>query len=54
MAKKIYVKPQIKKVKLLPQEAVLTNCKTDSGGPASTRPCNVQHPAPCQFEAAGT
>lgn len=40
MAKKIYAKPQINKVKLLPQEALLTNCKRADGPDSATVPCS--------------
>jgi hypothetical protein len=43
--KKPYVKPEIKKVELRPEEAVLGNCKTGvSAGPGSGT-CNT--PAAC-------
>ena len=43
--KKPYVKPQVKRVELKPEEAVLGACKTASlGGPAQSK-CNL--PANC-------
>jgi len=34
--KKFYQKPKIKRVKLAPEEAVLTACKTTFGGPSGS------------------
>ncbi len=39
MAKKTYTKPQINKVRLLPQEAVLTACKRADGPDSTAVPC---------------
>jgi len=36
--KKLYQKPEIRRVKLAPQEAVLTACKTTFGGSAGGAP----------------
>jgi hypothetical protein len=41
MAKKIYAKPEINKVRLLPKEAVLTNCKRSDGPVSTSEPCNT-------------
>jgi hypothetical protein len=38
--KKPYVKPELKKVPLRPEEAVLGGCKTVSGGPLSGGSCD--------------
>lgn len=37
--KKIYSKPQLKQVKLLPEEAVLSNCKAVAGS-GGAKKCN--------------
>ena len=39
--KRPYRKPQIEEVKLIPEEAVLTNCKTASGRGSTTRACSA-------------
>lgn len=38
--KKTYRKPQIKQVKLVPEEAVLTNCKTTGTGQNRNNDCS--------------
>jgi len=39
--KKHYEKPQLQEVKLVPEEAVLTNCKTANGLAGGTRTCRT-------------
>jgi len=39
--KKPYVKPEVRRVPLRPEEAVLGGCKTASGGAGSGGSCNV-------------
>lgn len=45
--KKIYVKPEIKKVSLVPEQSVLANCKTSKGGTAGQQGSNCNKPKPC-------
>lgn len=54
MAKKTYKKPRIKKVKLVPEEAVLTNCKTfSSGGWGSAAPrCTFRGGPECSAQGS--
>lgn len=39
--KKPYERPSLKEVKLIPEEAVLTNCKTATGRGTTTRACSA-------------
>lgn len=45
--KKSYTKPEIKKVALVPEQAVLANCKTSKGGVSGTQGSNCNKPKPC-------
>ncbi len=49
--RRAYEKPQIKKVKLTPQDAVLTGCKTTMNAAASGKRCSE---AGCVNKAAGS
>lgn len=52
--KKLYKKPEIKKVKLNPEEAVLAGCKTSATGPSQTTWCKAFGPSRCVTSAQGT
>jgi len=49
--KRAYERPQIKKVKLTPQDAVLTGCKITLNGSAGGRKCDEMG---CVNKAAGS
>lgn len=49
--KKVYQKPEMARVKLLPEEAVLGNCKeTGSSGPPGVANCNL--PLACAVDGS--
>ena len=50
-SKRLYNKPKISKVRLLPEEAVLQNCKTAGSG--KTNKCNAP-PRGCLNKAYGS
>ena len=47
MEKKKWSKPECKKVNLVPDEAVLTGCKLDTGQGGAGGKGNCLHPGPC-------
>ncbi len=51
--KKYYKKPEIKAVNLVPEEAVLTNCKATFTGPGGGSKC-IEHVSLCNNRQPGT
>jgi hypothetical protein len=54
MSKRTYVKPQIKRVKLTIEDAVLTNCKTSTGGAPKNNTCKTAGTGACCKTAVGS
>lgn len=52
--KKLYQKPEIQEVKLVPEEAVLTACKTTSGRGTTTRSCRASNRCTGATSAVGS
>lgn len=52
--KKLYEKPRIKKVKLVPEEAVLQGCKTFTAGKWGAAPtrCKIRAGAECSAQGS--
>jgi hypothetical protein len=54
MAKRIYAKPQVKRVKLNIEEAVLAVCKTVSGGTPKNSTCKTAGTGTCCKDTQGS
>jgi hypothetical protein len=51
--KKLYKKPEIARVEMKAEDAVLTACKTNAPGPRNSRPCKNRGPK-CQNRLPGS
>ena len=54
MKRRRYTKPQLKKVELTPEEAVLVVCKTSSGDTAKNGACRASTGAACCKDSQGS